>query len=213
MPREMIFIQKMKRLKEIADIYIGTTFRYKVVPTNRGNIRVVQMKDLREIDSNRIDAKDAVHIEGVDDLRERQELEVGDILFRSRGLTTTARLLSKKAGATIVASPIFIIRLKSELAIPRYLVWWINQPSSQAYFRSYSDSSLIRIVSKKTLADLEVALPPIKNQEKIADFYDLAIKEQRLLAEIRINRSHYAHKIMRQMVADTTDHRQLNINE
>ncbi len=196
----------MQKVKEIADIYVGTTFRSKVVPTNKGNTRVIQVKDLGENNSNRIDAKDAVHIEGVDDLRERQELEVGDILFRSRGLTTTARLLSKKAGATIVASPIFIIRVKSELAIPRYLVWWINQPSSQAYFRSHSDGSLVRMVSKKTLADLEVTLPPIEKQEKIADFYDLAMKEQRLLTEIRINRKHYAHRVMRQMVADATDH-------
>ena len=203
----------MQKVKEIADIYVGTTFRSKVVPTNRGNTRVIQVKDLGENNSNRIDAKDAVHIEGVDDLRERQELEVGDILFRSRGLTTTARLLSKKAGATIVASPIFIIRIKSELAIPRYLVWWINQPSSQAYFRSHSNGSLVRMVSKKTLADLEVALPPIENQEKIADFYDLAIKEQRLLTEIRIKRRHYAHRAMRQMVADATDHGQISINE
>ena len=196
----------MKKVNEIADIYIGTTFRSKVVHAKRGNTRVVQVKDLRESNSNRIDAKDAVHIEGVDDLRERQELEVGDILFRSRGLTTTARLLTQKAGATIVASPIFIIRIKSELAIPRYLVWWINQPSSQAYFRSHSDGSLVRMVSKKTLADLEVALPSIANQEKIADFYDLTMKEQRLLTEIRINRKRYAHRVMRQMVADTTDH-------
>ncbi len=203
----------MQKVKEIADIYVGTTFRSKVVPINKGNTRVIQVKDLGESSSNRIDAKDAMHIEGVDNLRERQELEVGDILFRSRGLTTTARLLSRKAGATIVASPIFIIRVKSELAIPRYLVWWINQPSSQAYFRSHSDGSLVRMVSKKTLADLEVALPPIVDQEKIADFYDLAIKEQRLLTEIRINRKHYAHRVMRQMVADITNHGQLNINE
>ena len=211
----MMFMQgsEMQKVKEIADIYVGTTFRSKVVPTSRGNTRVIQVKDLGGNNSNRIDAKDALHIEGVDDLRERQELKIGDILFRSRGLTTTARLLSKKAGATIVASPIFIIRVKSELAIPRYLLWWINQPSSQTYFRSHSDGSLVRMVSKKTLADLEVALPPIANQEKIADFYDLAMKEQRLLTEIRINRKHYAHRVMRQMVADTTNHGQLNINE
>ena len=208
----MIFGQEMKKVKEIADIHIGTTFRSKVVLANRGSMKVIQMRDLGESHSNRINTKDAVYIEGADDLRECYELEVGDILFCSRGLTTTARLLSKKVGATIVASPIFIIRVKSESVIPRYLVWWINQPSSQAYFRSHSDGTLVKMVSKKTIADLEIALPSLEKQERIADFYDLMLKEQRLLAEIRMTRRRYAHGIMRQMVADSTHRGQLSIS-
>ena len=186
-------------LKKIADIYLGTLFRSRVPASIKGDVRVIQMKDLK---GNHIDIKKAIRIEGSSgNLKGHHKLEVGDILFRSRGLTTTARLLTEKIGPTIVAAPIFIIRVKTELVIPRYLVWWINQPVSQAYFRSRSDNSLIRMINKQTLGDLQVDLPSVEIQEKIADFYDLTIKEQALLSEIRIKRRRYAHGIMRQMAS------------
>ena len=164
----------------------------------KGDVRVIQMKDLND---DSIDMKEVMRIEGSSDLREHHVLEVGDILFRSRGLATTARLLTEKTEPTIVAAPIFVIRAKTESISPRYLIWWINQPASQAYFRSRSDNSLIRMINKQTLGDLEVGLPSIETQEKIADFYDLTIREQALLDEIRIKQRRYAHEIMRQMVS------------
>ena len=190
----------MERLRKIASIRLGMSAQ--VQASVKGDVRLVQMKDLKD-NSNSINMKEVMRIEGSSDLRKHHALEVGDILFRSRGLATTARLLTEKTGPTIVAAPIFVIRVKSEFVSPRYLVWWINQPASQAYFRSRSDNSLIRIINKQTLGDLQVDLPSIETQEKIADFYDLTVREQTLLSEIKIKRRHYAHRIMRQMVSDS----------
>ena len=187
-------------LKKISNIHLGTLFRSRVPTSIKGDVRVIQMKDLRD---NLIDIKKTVRIESSSsNLKEHHAVEVGDILFRSRGLATTARLLTEKIEPTIVAAPIFIIRVKSEFVLPRYLVWWINQPVSQAYFRSRSDNSLIRMINKQTLGNLQVDLPSIETQEKIADFYDLTVKEQALLSEIKIKRRRYAHRIMRQMVSE-----------
>ena len=189
------------KIKVITDIYSGITFRSRMKETTKSNIRVIQMKDLK--DGNRIDAKNAVYIEGTDKLKERHELEGGDILFQPRGLSTTARLLNEITEPTIVSAPIFTIRVKSELVIPRYLVWWLNQPVSQAYFRSHSDGALTKMVSKQTLENLQVSLPSINRQEKIADFYDLAIREQILLSEIRMQRGRYTDGIMRRLASDS----------
>ena len=201
---------KVLKVKEIADIYLGASFRSQVRASARGNIKVIQMKDLKG--GYRIDAKNAlhaVHIEGTDKLKERHKLEVGDILFRSRGLSTTARLLTEKNEPIIVSAPIFIIRIKSELVIPRYLIWWFNQPVSQAYFRSHSDGALIRMVSRRTLENLQVSLPSIDRQEKIADFYDLAMREQTLLSVIRMKRRRYTHGIMRRMASDSASRKDI----
>lgn len=194
------------KLEEIADIYIGATFRERVAISAKGT-KVIQMKDLRENDC--IDAKNAISIEGKnpDSLKDYQRLRVGDILFRSRGLTTTAKLLTKKIGLAIVSAPIFIIRTNSPLVRPDYLVWWINQPSSQAYFRSRSEGSLTKMVSKQTLANLQVELPSIEKQKRIAEFYELAMREQTLLNMIRIKRKHRAHAIMRQIATNSTNGR------
>ena len=188
-------------LEQIAAICLGTAFRSRLIMSAVGDIRVVQMKNLTE--SSGIDIENAARIEGTDELKEQHQLRVGDILFRSRGLNTTAMLLTENPERTIVSSPIFIIRARLEFTIPEYLVWWINQPASQAYFRSRSEGSLDKMVSKKTLANLKVVLPSIEKQKCIADFYDLAMREQTLLSLIKMKRRRYAHGIMRQMALDS----------
>ena len=191
------------KLEQIADIHIGTIFRSRLMTSAKGRIKVIQMRNLTA--GNRIDIKGAACIEGDGDLKAHHELRVGDILFRSRGLRTTAKLLTEETDLTIVSAPIFVIRVKTERARPSYLVWWINQPSSQAYLHARSEGSSVKMISKQTLANLPVAIPSVEKQECIADYYELTMQEQVLLNKIRIKRKRYAHEIMREMASSFSD--------
>ena len=85
---------------------------------------------------------------------------------------------------------------------PSYLVWWINQPSSQAYLHARPEGSAVKMISKQTLANLQVVIPSVEKQECIADYYELAMQEQILLNKIRIQRKRYAHGIMREIASN-----------
>lgn len=194
----------MDRLKKIASIHIGATFRSRVMVSAKGRVRVIQMKDLK---SSTVDIDKAAYIESADIPRARQQVQAGDILFRSRGLTTTATLLTRVPERIIVSSPLFIIRTRPDMVIPEYLVWWINQPSSQAYFRSRSEGSLVKMVSKQVLENLQIDCPPIEKQKCITDFYQLMKREQVLLGRIKLKRKRYADAVMKRMASESLNDR------
>ena len=188
------------KLKDIATISSGETFRSRIETSASGDVRVIQMKDL--------DANDTVNLEKVIQIRyskpkPNQLVKQSDIIFRSRGKTNTAALLQKDTRNTIVASPLFRIRPDTEKVLPEFLFWWINQPSSQAYFSSRSEGSMLKMISKKVLANLEVSLPSLEQQRKIADFFNLSMEEQRLLEKIKKNKAIFVQAILMQIASQS----------
>ena len=175
------------KLKNVADIISGITFRSRIEVTPKGNIQVIQMKDLG--DDNYVDVQNCLSI-NYPAPKFNQLAMIGDIIFRSRGQTNTAALLSEKIDNMVVAAPLFRIRPNKEKVIPEYLLWWINQPASQIFLNSRSKGSVVKMISKQGLEDLEVILPSLEQQKKIVEFYNLSKQEQRILDTIK------QHKIM-----------------
>ena len=132
-----------------------------------------------------------------------QLAKLGDIIFRSRGRTHTAALLNEEAESTIVAAPLFRVRPDIKQVVPEFLLWWINQPSSQAYLASRSEGTMVKMVDKQDLKNLAVSLPSLEKQRKIADFFGLAVREQQLLEEIKNCKAVYTQGILMQMASES----------
>lgn len=185
------------KLKDVAAISSGVTFRSRVKPSKSGGIRVIQMKNLG--DDNVVHLSESIHIDYIKP-RPNQLAKMGDIIFRSRGQTNTAALLNENVESAIVAAPLFRIRPDIDKVIPEFLLWWINQSSSQAYLASRSKGTLVKMVSKQSLEDLEVYLPSLELQKKVARFFSFSIREQQLLQEIKNQKAIYTQGILMQMV-------------
>ena len=190
------------KLKDIATVSSGVTFRSRIKTSVDGNVRIIQMKDLGSDNS--------VHLENLMQIdyikpRSNQLVKHGDIIFRSRGLTSTAALLLEDSENTIVAAPLFQIRPNISKVIPAFLLWWINQSSSQAYFWSRSEGTMIKMISKRELENLEVRLPSLAQQNKIAEFFNLAMQEQQLLEKIRQCKAICTQGILMQIVSTLTN--------
>ena len=135
-----------------------------------------------------------------------QLARLGDIIFRSRGRVHTAALLNEEAESTIVAAPLFRVRPDIEKVVPEFLLWWINQPSSQAYLASRSEGTMVKMVNKQDLKNLAVSLPSLEKQRKIADFFSLAVREQQLLEEIKNCKAVYTQGILMQVAMASESH-------
>ncbi len=188
------------KLKDIATISSGVTFRSRIEQSASGNIRIIQMKDLG--DDNFVHLKETMQIE-YPRPKPGQLARQGDIIFRSRGQTNTAALLEENAENTIVAAPLFRIRSDTKKIVPEFLLWWINQPSSQAYLSSRSKGTMVKMVSKQGLEDLEVNLPSLEQQNKIAQFFRLSMREQNILEEIKNRKATCTQGILMQMVSES----------
>jgi len=194
------FFEMILKLKDIATVSSGVTFRSRIEASKDGSVRVIQMKDLG--DDNFVHLSESIHIDHTKP-KSNQLAKLGDIIFRSRGQTNTAALLNEDVKSTIVAAPLFRVRPDIKKVVPEFLLWWINQPSSQSYLASRSKGTMVKMVSKQGLEDLEVNLPSLEQQKKVAEFFSLSMREQQLLEEIKNRKAIYAQGILMQMASES----------
>lgn len=176
----------MIRLKNIADIFSGYTFRERLGAFQAGNTVVVQMKN---IDANDCLQVDDVTLVNLPDLNERQLLRQGDLLLRARGLFHTAAVVAQVPERTIVAAPLMVIRLKSPKMQPAYLRWFLNQQGTQAQLVKLAAGSHVKTLSKVVLEELDIPLPPLDRQSYIAEISELGARERALVLLIAEKRS------------------------
>ena len=182
------------KLKNIAGIRNGYQFRGKVEPLDLeaganmppGVVRVIQIKDVDDDWRLHSDNLPAVRL---DRAPEKYLAQQGDVLFLSRGQRLLATTITEPLHDTVATGYFFILRLKSDSVLPRYLAWAINQTPFQSVLRTFMKGTLQPLVSRKDIEDLCVEVPPLEVQEAIVAIDDLRVREQHLLAAIRSKRS------------------------
>ncbi|MCU7859298.1 MAG: restriction endonuclease subunit S [Candidatus Thiodiazotropha sp. (ex Lucinoma kastoroae)] len=182
------------KLKHLADITMGHSFRSRLEQVEGGNMAVIQMKDLTE--DNRLNVAAMARVD-LGEVKTRQYVEPNDIVFRSRGQTNTAVLITGDVGDAVIAAPLLRIRPK-EAVLPAYLAWFINLPASQAWLVTQAKGTAVRMISKQALAGLVVVVPSLERQRAIVQLAELVDEEQRLLKQLAVKRKRYMERILMQ---------------
>ena len=170
-----------RRLKDIALVQMGLSFRSRIEPEADGTVAVVQMRDLTE--DHELSCRNLITVK-VDGLSERHLVKRKDLIFRSRGQTTTATIIAAEIGPAVVAAPLLRIRVTSKHVLPEYLCWFVNQPRAQAFLHSRATGTAMTMIGKSVLDALAVPLPALETQEQIVALADLSNQEQRLMREL-----------------------------
>ena len=107
----------------------------------------------------------------------------GDIIVR---LTTpyTAVLIDETTAGMVISSNFVVIRIESQAILPEYLFWLLNTQSVKHDIYENATSNMLGAVNAKFLAEIEVAVLPIKDQYKLAQIYLASRHEIRLLKEL-----------------------------
>ncbi|MDA8137891.1 MAG: restriction endonuclease subunit S [Desulfobacteraceae bacterium] len=182
-------------LKKIASIQTGYSFRSRLDFLDKGPTAVIQMKDLS--DENFVDCAKLMRVD-MGRVKEHHLVKVGDIVFRSRGLVTTAAILTEDPGPAVVAAPLIKVCVDKTSVMPAFLVWYLNQPAAQAFFASRAKGTAQKMISKQALASFEVSVPLLEKQQAIVEAAALAEEEQRLLKQIAGRRLEYVSKRLMQ---------------
>jgi restriction endonuclease S subunit len=183
-----------KKIKHIATVLTGYSFRTRLETSEKGEIAVIQMKDLQ--DDNMVSCKDLVKIE-LDDVKEHHFAQKGDLVFRSRGLLTTAAILHEDPGKAVIAAPLLRIRVtRPDMILPEYLNWYISQRDAQVFLTSRAKGTVQKMISKQTVEDLEVALPGLEEQKNIVELATLSAREQTLLHTLAEKREQYISTVL-----------------
>lgn len=182
-------------LKEIAQLSMGTNFRPHHEAAGSDGLFLVQMKDL-DTTSVKIETLEKFDLKPP---RNATFLKPGDIIFRSRGRTTTAVIVPRNIGKAVLSAPLFLIRVKDKSCVlPRYLGWYINQTPAQRFLYQRTEGSALKMINLKHMGDLEILLPALEVQSKIEKIAAMLTKETVLLEEIKRKREKYVEKILMQ---------------
>ena len=187
------------KLKDIALVQMGLSFRSRIEPDAEGNVAVIQMRDLTE---DKLDYRTLMTF-NINGINERHLVQCKDLIFRSRGKTTTATIIDRELGRAVVAAPLFIIRATSEKVLPEYLYWFINLSSSQAFLHSRATGTAMIMIGKSALDALEIPLPNLETQARIVALADLLNKEQRLMKNLAEQKEKLVKAIQMQLVAES----------
>ncbi|NCC51216.1 MAG: restriction endonuclease subunit S [Spartobacteria bacterium] len=189
---------KMK-IKKLATVQMGYSFRTRLEVSDDGGVAVIQMKDL--LDTNTVCCDELVRI-NMDAVKEHHLAQRGDLVFRSRGLVTTAAVLLENPGKAVVAAPLLRIRVtKPDKILPEYLNWYISQRDAQIFLTSRAKGTVQKMISKQAIEELEVALPSLEKQTTIVELAALSAREQTLLHRLADKQEQYISTVLMQFAA------------
>jgi restriction endonuclease S subunit len=173
----------IKNLADIADIRILFVFRDKApVDVSDGNVYVFTIRDL--VSNWPFDPNKMMRTR-VDDDKLNGAVTEGDILLPGRGQAFPARLYQGQHGPVLPSGQIYVIRPKDATAlISPYLSWYLNRPRSQQAMSRALTGTTIQALNKSALQKLQIHLPALETQHKIAFLHDLFEKRSQLRREL-----------------------------
>lgn len=176
------------KLKALASIQLGYSFRSQICQTSDGAIAVMQLGDLSG-KSKFLTNFSSVWI-SKENLKAKNYIQKNDLIFCPRGELNSAWMVSEAVAATIIAAPLVCIRITDSTLLPEYLCWFINHPQTQAWFASHAQGTLVKMIDKPTLENLDLPVPSLKVQTNIASYYKLAEHEKDLSCQLAKLKEH-----------------------
>ena len=182
------------KLSELADVRSGYTFRGALEHDPSGDVRVLQIKGLRQ---NATIEPDKLIAITWDARTTAPLLQPGDITVIARGDNNKAALY-KDEHQIVATSQFFIVSAKKSNVLPEYLCWLINLPPSQRNLER--SGSAIQAISKVSLMDMQIPLPALATQQKLIALQGLWDKEDELIANLQTNREKMLQGIYQQLI-------------
>jgi len=157
------------RLDECAEIVSGATPRTSVGSYWNGDVCWATPKDLNELDGAYIsDTPRKLTRAGLENCA-ATILPAGSVLFSSRApigyvAVNTVPMATNQGFKSFVPN-----RERTE---PKFLYWWLR--TNRSFLESLGNGATFKEVSKATVSRVEIPLPPLAEQRRIADLLDRA---------------------------------------
>ncbi|MCP3958898.1 MAG: hypothetical protein GY719_13685 [bacterium] len=171
-------------LKRVADVFGG------VRPTKQANrpvplteVRLLQPRDLAP---GAIDWDLLPQLAASPD--SKHQLRAGDVLVLLRGAAAPATLVqSPPPNPVVVSNHVAVVRPELQRILPGYLATILNHPETKSRIQAATSGTTVPFLSIKSLKELELPLPPLAHQKKVAEvdhlrrrFHSLSAKKSRL---------------------------------
>ncbi len=168
-------------LGQLVEVRAGHPFRGSVPPTDDGDTRVVQMRD---VSPNGAIAWPSLVRTDLSGSKAPDWLRNGDLLFAARGGRNYAICLEDVPAKTVGAQHFFVLRGKRAAApdlLPAYLAWYVNSGPCQRYLANNAEGSDQLSIRRAVLEHMPIALPSLDRQRLLVSLAETANRERRCL--------------------------------
>jgi len=171
------------KLKEIAKIQSGYISRGKIEPHEDGSHFLMQA---RVVDADHLTYQADSLVRFSPDLsRKDWMLKPDDVLFMARGARNYSVLIKELPEKVLAAACFFIVRVSNEEVLPDYLFWYLNQAPVDRYLRRHSGRGVhMPVVRRSVLESIDIPIPPLEVQSKIAKLDVLLRNELELIDKL-----------------------------
>lgn len=165
--------------------FVGSyPFRGAVRTEPAGTIAVVQLKDASVSDG---DLGPAVpRVANQDGKYDRYLLQPGDVLIQARATRRHLVGIVHLEEPAIAAPGLHALRPNVDQLTSAYLMWCLSHPKTQAVIASVAQGTHAPFISKQTLMDLRIPVPPLSKQHAIAEVVAIRDQERQQLAQLAI---------------------------
>lgn len=173
-------------ISQVADLRLGYHFRGKIKEAADGGAKVLQVRNVD--DASGVLPEPLTHAAIPN--AEKHAVEVGEVVFLARGRNRFAFVFDVADPLPIVPASYFVVLTPNPRVVDSgYLAWAINQPVFQSKVESRSTGTSIPQISKTDLQELEIHVPTLETQKRIAAVAALMKQEQTLTRQINLQRA------------------------
>ncbi len=181
-----------KKLKDLAKIFSGYSFRGSIESDLRGDILVLQAKNIaanKDITST----ENLMPISGRG-IRNPYFLKNGDITIVAKGSgrgAFKAAIFTANDSKVMPSSSVCVISLKDEVVLAQYVCLFLNSEVGQRALEQIAiGGSQIRNLAVKSLAELEIPVPSMDKQKSlIALAENIKEQEELIMRKKEINKT------------------------
>lgn len=156
-----------KTLKEVSVIY--GNYGLSVPSTEYNGVRYLRITDITEwgdLNDEKVSAK-------IDEKKDQELLEEGDILFARTGATVGKTLMYKEAfGKCLFAGYLIRYRLKKDIILPKFLFYITHSENYYKWVLENQKAAAQPNISAKLYNEYLVLYPPLSEQQSIVETLD-----------------------------------------
>ncbi len=154
-------------LKDIAEVVYGL----QISPARRPSLNAVPYLRVANVQRGRLDLSVVKQMEVSRQEAEKYALQFGDILLcegNSAELVGRGAIWQGEIEVCLHQNHVLRVRLNQELALPEFILHYINSSAGQSYFRSKAKRTTnLASINSREVANMPVPLPPLDIQQAL----------------------------------------------
>jgi len=166
---------QMKKVAECAEVLPGFALKARAEHELEGTYQVIMAKHLSDCMPYRYSDEHELRMTPAGS-PENYLVQKGDVLFISRGVRNCAAVIESVPEKTIASATFYILRALPVIE-PAYLAWCLNQSPAQAQIGQIRTGAGTPIVQRNVLGDIQIPVPPLTEQKRIAELAALMAAE------------------------------------